>query len=316
LEAFSIMPPELIQSAADLRRIRPLTIGSAEQLRKNIRALISDTDPKSQRALTPIINAIDEAIDGIAISDELGEAAQQAFQKARQARAQFGKDFEAKDIVQNVVSFKPGTQTDLVPSSVAFDKIINSQARLENTQAIKQALLAAGPEGKQAWQNFKATAAAELMGKALTTGKTASGDLRFSGANFNKALKSIGDDTLKEIFDQPSELARIKQLGRVTRDITILQDGVFTPSGAQVENALTKLSNLPIFRLSPVTNAVVNEGAEQLRKGARRRELSKVINPQIDIDLADQLGTMSNSAVNILRLLALSGQRKLTEEEK
>jgi hypothetical protein len=316
LEAFSILPPELIQSEADLRRIRPLTIGSAEQLRKNVRALISDIDPKSQRALTPIINAIDDAIDGIAISDELGEAAQQAFQKARQARAQFGQDFEAKDIVQNIVSFKPGTQTDLVPSSIAFDKIINSQARLENTQAIKQSLLAAGPEGKQAWQNFKATSAAELMGKALTTGKTASGDLRFSGANFNKALKNIGDDTLKEIFDQPGELARIKQLGRVTRDITILQDGVFTPSGAQVENALSKLSNLPIFRLSPVTNAVVNEGAEQLRKGARRRELSKVLDPKIDVTLADELGTMSNSAVNILRLLALSGQRKLTEEDK
>lgn len=307
---------ELKEASENLTRIKPLTIGNAEQLRKNIRALIDPKNTKQQAALSPILDSIDNAIDEIAISDELGEAAQQAFKKARQARSQFGDDFEAKDVVQNIVSFKPGTQTDLVPSSVAFDKIMNSQARLENTQAIKQALLAAGPEGKQAWQNFKATAASELMGKALTTGKTASGDLRFSGANFNKALKNIGDDTLKEIFDRPGELARIKQLGRVTRDITILQDGVFTPSGAQVENALSKLSNLAIFRLSPVTNAVVNEGAEQLRKGARRRELSKVINPQIDVKLADELGTMSNNAVNILRLLALSGQRKLEEENK
>jgi len=316
LEAFSIMPPEILKTEADLARIRPLDIGSAEQLRKNVRALISDTDPKSQRALSPFIEAIDDAIDGIAISDELGDAAQQAFKKARQSRAQFAQDFEAKDIVQQVTSFKPGTQTDLVAPSVIFDKVMGSQARLENTQAIKQSLLSAGDEGKQAWQNFKATSAAELMAKALTTGKTATGDLRFSGANFNKALKNIGDDTLKEIFDQPGELARIKQLGRVTRDLTILQDGVFTPSGAQVENALEKLAKLSVFRLSPVTNAVVNEGADQLRKGQRRRELSKVINPQIDVNIADDLGSMSNNAVNMLRLLGLAGQRKITEEEK
>jgi len=120
LEAFSVLPPEILTSADDLARIRPLTIGSANDLRKNVRALISETDPKSQRALTPIIDSIDDAIDEIAITDEMGAAAQQAFKKARQARFQFGQDFEAKDVVQSIVSFKPGTQTDVFYPPVLF----------------------------------------------------------------------------------------------------------------------------------------------------------------------------------------------------
>tara|TARA_R110000868_G_C10972546_1_gene770339 strand:- start:1363 stop:3576 length:2214 start_codon:yes stop_codon:yes gene_type:complete len=316
LEVFSILPPEILTSEADIRRIRPLTIGSAEQLRKNIRALISETDPKSQRALSPIIDSIDQAIDEIVISDGMGEAAQQAFKKARQARAQLAKDFEAKDIVASIVSFKTGTQTDKIPPSLVFDKVIQSSARVENTALIKKSLLEAGADGQKAWQDIKATTASELIGKALTTGKTASGDMRFSGANFNKALKNIGDDTLKQIFDGAGELARIKQLARISRDLTILQDGVFTPSGAEVENILAKIVKLPVFRLAPIAGAVINEGATAVSKGSRKADLRNVINPKIDVDTAESIGGLSIAAINAIRLLAISGQRKATEDEK
>jgi len=314
LESFSVFPPELLKTADDLRRIRPLDIGSANDLRKNVRALISETSPKSQRALSPIIDSIDEAVDSIAILDELGDSAKVAFEQARQSRVAFGKDFEAKDVVQNIVDFKPGTQTDKIPPSVVFDKIMSGRGRLENTKSIRAALLKAGEEGAQAWNDFRAVAASEIVGKALKTGKTATGDLKFSGANYNKALKDIGDDTLKIIFN-PAEFAKLKQLGRVSRDLTILQDGVFTPSGAQVENKLSQLARSPLFRLSPVTQIVVNEGAEQISKGARRRELTQVLNPSIDVNAAEALGSMSNASINALRLMGLSASRKITQED-
>jgi len=304
LEAFSVIPPELIKSSQDLKRIRPLTIGSANELRKNINALIG-TNPQAQAAFIPIREAIDEAIDTIAIEDTLGQSAKQAFNSARKARTEFGRRFEAKDIVQDIVSLKPGTQTDRIPPSVVFNKIINSEKRLENTQTIKTALLESGEEGVKAWNDYRATAMAELLGKGLTTGKTAAGDFSFSGANFNKAIKNIGDDTLSAMFSK-EEMAVINQLGRVSRDLTVLQDGVFTPSGAQVENSLSRLANLGLFKATPLVREVIREGGEQVKKGQRAKALSEVISPDIDVNSAKELGEMSNAAVNIFRLLGLS----------
>ena len=307
LEAFSVLNPDVL---TDTSRIQSLNIGTAEQLRKNINALINETSPKSFRALKPIINAIDEAVDTLTITDDMGEEAANAFKEARAAAQQFALDFQAKDIIQDIVSTKPGTQTDKIPASVVYDKIMGTRSRLEATQAIKEALLKGG--NQDTWNDFKATAALELIGKGLTTGKTATGQMRFSGANFNKALKKIGNPTLETIFG-PQELARLRQLGRVSRDLTILQDGVFTPSGAHAENALFKLSRMLLFRVSPIGRMALEEGGEVMKRSAQRNTLKQVLNPNVDV--AKQLGGYSNAAINALRLMAISGQSQLRDKE-
>jgi len=309
LELYGVLEPNLV---TDATRIKPLTTASIQKLRKNINAVIDETKPKNQRAARPIINAIDETLATLEVTNDMSASSIAAFNKARKAFIDYKKTYSAKDIIQKIVSKKKGTDTDEIHPSVIYDQIMGTRSRLEATQAVKKALLKGGHN--DTWNDFKATAAAELIGKGVTTGKTASGEMKFSGANFNKALKKIGDPTLKTIFG-PSELARIRQLGRVSRDLTVLQNGVETPSGAHVSNTLHKLAKFSFWNLGPflrVSRVGVEKMGDVLEGSNQRTVLSHVLNPSVDV--ARELGGYSNTAINAFRLMAISGQSQLREE--
>lgn len=334
LEEFSVLPPtsdvlerrvqKLIdgglspeQAQASVRLPKPLTVGTANELRKRINALIPANDPVVQRATIPILDSIDRALDDIALPNDIGEQAGadavQAFQKARAEARALNKEFSQKDIIQEITSFKPGTETDIVSPGAVVDQILTKKNRVTNISKIKTSLDKLGTPGQERWNELRSGIMLEILGKANRNGSTNAGDRIFSGRRLNNELDAIGDPALKVLFDE-NERGILRQLARVGESVNTIESGIFTPSGAQAQNVVNKLIDRlaisQVFRKTPGGTALaagIVAGKRAAELTGEQLDLNRALNPTIALGpiAAQKLGSLSPDARDFLRVFNL-----------
>lgn len=255
----------------------PLNVHTAEQFKTIVgNAQRGSQDGNVRAALGIIRNALDDTplIMGTAITpaakvggnqlktmggvstelrQNLGQEAIDAFNAARNANRTFKTQVEGNPALAAAID-------DAAPDAFFQKHVLSGNARDLNSM-----LNVVGPE------TVKNEVLGYLKSKALNGAADEVGN--FSQSNFNKALKSIGDEKLRMLF-RPEEIKQIKAIGRVA------SYEQFQPRGSAVNNSNTApalagllerigdspfLSKIPLgqYLADPVKNISVGIGANQ-----------------------------------------------------
>lgn len=193
------------------KQTKVLTVDEAEKLRRLIGNNVDPKTPAQQKAMLKLRGAIDEAV---LATDDGGIPALQAARSAAASR------FAMRDSADSVSAAADGIEPDRFFQKFVLNGKVKDLRGLKtalNTTATGESVPAGfhEPQGAQAWKDLKGRVVEYAAGKA-----SAAGNRDFNGKAFRNALKEIGDERLKVIFDA-DELAQIRKLDRVAWDLTV-----------------------------------------------------------------------------------------------
>jgi len=282
----------------------PLTFKNAEKMRKRLNALKPDTDADIS-IIASIKQGLDDLVAGATSQFPENTPMGIAAKEARTAAAQRFDRFAAKDVIEDLISFKKGTKTNSVPDELVLDKILASgNKKLVNLRRVKQ-ILTKNPtrESATAWNNIQTQAMLDVFGKAVT--RTPDGEF-ISGAKLNTAIEKLGDETVKELFST-KQIAALRQLQSVVGDATIPVPKTTNPSGtgARMMNMISRMVTLP--GLAGKVSGFISAGANAVKDGAER---------QMILDGIEKGASSQVKAQALLRLSSSLALRNSATEER
>jgi len=246
----------------------PLRFRNAEKMRQRLNKLSPD-NPADITVVAQLKQGLDDLVAAATEQFPSNTPIGQAAQNARSAARRNFERFSAKDIVENIISFRKGTTTDRVPDELILDKILASgNQKIANLKKIKSVLTTSPTNAsRKAWEGIQTQAMLDLFSKAVT--ETPQGFV-ISGNKLNSAIKRIGDEALTTIL-RPKQLTALKQLQAVIGDATIPVPRTTNPSGtgARVMNMMNRLFTFP--GLTGKIAAFVSAGSNALRDQAERQ---------------------------------------------
>ena len=243
-----------------------------------------------------IDDAINTAIKGKQTGSTTAQARQDAFIDARGARSTRAKEFEAKDIVQDLISVKNGTTTPTKSAEQYADAIFAKGKGFSNIERLEQVLLkGTGSKtiGTTVWQDVGKLAIDRLLKNSIdpTSGV-------FSGARLNSAYKSIGggdtrvaDKMIKKLLGQ-TQFNTFKRFQKLAGDATIDLKGTTNPSGSAttiINALLTMLQGVPglstVSRLGGTmlrssVNTMERDATKKIAQNSIRSKTVKKLTPQ------------------------------------
>lgn len=224
----------------------PLTVDVAEQFKTNIAALQrASKDPAERLALGQVRSALDDA----PLLEGQGQAAIDAFNKARKVNAAYMKMVERTPALKAV---REGVEPDKFVQTFIIGN--GSKTNIRDLDALKKAV----SKDPDAMQAIKDQIIVHLKNKGVNS--AADEVANFSPSSYNKALKDIGDLKLSLFFDK-GEVEALKQIGRVA------SYEKFQPAGSAVNNSntaataisglLDMVANSKLLRMVPLGSEVV-----------------------------------------------------------
>lgn len=220
----------------------PLTVDVAEQFKTRIGALQrASRDGAEQMALSQVRQALDEA----PLMQGQGQAAINAFNKARRANRAY------MQVVESTPALK-AVRDGIEPDKFVDKFVTGSSANIRDLENLRRAV----KKSPEALDAVKSQMMDYLKNQA--TGGAADEVAKVSQANFNKALKKIGDGKLS-IFFTKDEIQNLKTLGRVA------SYEQFQPSGSAVNNSNTAAAGFSYLLERIGDNALIRKiplGAE------------------------------------------------------
>lgn len=287
----------------------PLTLNNAEQFRQSLnKAVAADQTGSAKLIVSELDKQIAQVIDG---GVESGRTA--AFGQARGAAKSQFETFAAKDVIEDLVSFKRGTSTPKVDPETVINKIVKGDKAVTNIRKLKQVLLESPTtESTKAWRSIQAETVGDILGQAINKDT-----LEISGARLNSAIKKYKPEALRELLGR-KQLAELKNLQKVIGDATIPPPGTTNPSGTFTKflNTTERLGNFAGF-------GQVNFGSlamEGIKKGkdiaARKKTLDGLVNTKV-VKLKKENPSLGKTALQKAALtLAFLEIRDLDKENK
>lgn len=247
----------------------PLTVDVAEQLKTRIGDLQRASSDGSERKALGLVR---QALDDAPLLEGQGQAAIDAFNKARGLNRQY----------MSVVERVPALQA--VRDGIEPDKFVNQfiigngkDASVMNVAKLKH-LIKESPEAMSA---VREQLLSHLKGKALNGAADEVGN--FSQSAFNKALDAIGERKLKLFFDK-SELAQIKAIGRVASYEQVQPKGSAVnnsnTAGAAMSTLFEKLASSPLVGKIPMGPQIAGNLSASLNARKLLNVPSAVVTPQ------------------------------------
>ena len=265
------------------KQTKLLTIDEAEKLRRLIQNNIDPGNKTQMRALGILKESVDDAVMATN-APEIPSL--QAARKAAAAR------FAMRDSAPAVTA---AADAETQPDRFFRRFVLNGDVR--DLQGLKATLTTdvggAAPtaETAQAWRDLQGQTLRHIFEKA--TGDR--GD-QFSGRAFSKALKEIGDERLKVLFDA-DQIANLQKLARVANDVTTepafsaVNHSNTAPTMMQYAGSVLKrVANLPGVSVVglPLVGAA-EMGEKSLRDLAMRQKVSQALTGEVvDPTMASQ----------------------------
>lgn len=261
-------------------KVEALDLTNAEKFRQRINDLYDRNATRNpQEALKPILDDAVAAAAERAAKEGFGDVGKAAT-AARDAFKAQKATFEAKDVVDNLIAWKNGTQTDAVLPEKVWSLVFgNGPDALSNIKKLRAILLSKPTEtSKAAWEAIKAQSVADLFQKALVV-NGAGGDGAISGAKLNTAVQKFGPQKLKIILGD-EQFNAFMRLKRVIADATIPLPKTTNPSGSGHLLARflgnTAKGALGAARLVPGVGPAVDAVAGLAKAGAERTQAERV----------------------------------------
>ena len=248
---------------------KPVSLSTAETLRKFVNKYANQNDPTSVYASRELIKAIDNSTEGYG-----GEI----YKKARKLRKQYGDEFERTALTQKLLGTKGKTTERQIAVENVFDKVVRLSS-VEEMNKLRGTLLTAGPEGKQAWTDLKAQGIAFIRDAAMTRATDESGQRVFSAPAMQKAVES---------FDKSGKLEALygKRQAQVFRDLADIAQDIYTaPPGAintssTASALMTAVDTLATFGISglPVpAKAAITEAVKYARDRKVKQRIERAL---------------------------------------
>lgn len=263
---------------------RQLTAANAEDLRKSINSLYLQDDSRLSQSIKP---AIDDALEAaLAQSSDEGGMVGARYQAARAAHRQQRQTFNAKDIIDNLIAVKRGTDTDVHLPERAIAQVLGAgKDGVTNLRRVKALLLSSNtPSSRQAWAAIQHQGLADIFDSAISRnvnhGNGQIGDV-VSGAKLNSAIERFGPLKLRELLDQ-EQFNGLMKLRRIIGNATIPISGTVNPSGTatKILNFL-KGAGTRVSAFVPGFSTVLDSGSNLLAKAseqaATRRTLDGIL---------------------------------------
>jgi len=287
--------------------VTPLTLNNAEEFRKSLNKAVGTDQTGSAKA---VVSELDKQIATV-IDQGVESGRTSAFKAAREASSQQFDTFKAEDVIQELTSFKRGTNTPKIDPETVINKIVKGDKAVTNIRKIKKVLLEnPTDQSKKAWRAIQAEAIGDILAQSINKQT-----LEISGARLNTAISKIKPEALKELLGR-KQFAELKRLQKVVGDATIPPPGTTNPSGTftKMLNMAERLGNLGGF-------GVVNFGSlavDQIKKGAtikaRKKVLDGLVNTKIT-KLKKSNPTLNRSQLEkAARTLAFLELRELDKE--
>lgn len=295
--------------------VTPLDLSNAEAFRQALNKAVGADQTGSAKL---VIGELDDQIlkvieQGAEEGIDTGRAL--SFKTARAAAREQKQLFSAKDIVQDLVSFKKGTATPTVDPETVINKIVRGDKAVTNIKKLKEVLLKNPTEQtRRAFKSIQAETVGDILGQAINKDT-----LEISGARLNSAMKKFRPEALTALLGK-ERFKELKQLQSIIGDATIPPAGTTNPSGTFLRflNLSEKLGNF-------AGAGQINFGsiaAAGLRKGKeiadRKKVLDGLVNTKIKRLTESSPGLAKNkTALNkTARVLAILEMRQLDKENK
>ena len=281
----------------------PLTFKNAEKMRKRLNQLKSN-DPGHIAVITQLKQDFDNLIAGATSQFPENTPIGDAAKAARKAAADRFDRYEAKDIIEDLMSFKSQTKTRKVSDELVLDKILASgNQKVANLRVIRKLFTdTPTPEGTLAWDNIRTQAMMDVFGKAVS--KTPGGFF-ISGSRLNTALDTLGEEAIFELFT-PEQIVSLRRLQSVVGDATIPVPKTTNPSGSgmRLMNLIGRLVTLP--GMTGKVASFMSAGANAVSDEAERKMILGGI---------ETGATKPQKALGFLRLVSSIGSRGTALEE-
>ena len=236
-----------------------------------------------------------------------------AFKTAREAAKEQFETFTAKDIIEDLTSFKRGTSTPKVDPGLVINKIVKGEKAVTNIRKLKKVLLENPTEQtKTAWRSIQAEIVGDILGQAINKDT-----LEISGARLNSAMKKVSPEALQEVLGR-KQFAELKRLQAVIGDATIPPPGTTNPSGTftKLLNITERLGNAAGFGQFNFGTLAVAAGRKGKELKARKSTLDGIVNTKIK-KLKASNPTLNRSQLEKgARALAFLELRELDKDNK
>lgn len=222
----------------------------------------------------------------LAQSSDEGGMVGARYQAARAAHRQQRQTFNAKDIIDNLIAVKRGTETDVHLPERAIAQVLGAgKDGVSNLRRVKALLMSSNtPSSKQAWAAIQHQGLADIFDSAISRnvnhGNGQIGDV-VSGAKLNSAIERFGPLKLRELLDQ-EQFNGLMKLRRIIGNATIPISGTVNPSGTatKILNFL-KGAGTRVSAFVPGFSTVLDSGSNLLAKAseqaATRRTLDGIL---------------------------------------
>lgn len=247
----------------------PLNVEIAEQLKTNIgRMQRLSSNGNTIHALGLVRQALDET--PLQLGQQLGQDSIDAFNQARHLYATYRGQVERTPALQ---ALERGVEPDRFVQTFIVGN--GGKANVADLQALRTAV----DNDPGALQAIRNQIAAHLKSQAVSGAADEVGIV--SNANYNKALRQIGDEKLAMFFT-PDEVAQLRAVGRVA------SYEQFQPKGSAVNNSntaaaglsaiLDRIANSPLLSKIPLGAQLVASPAQNISVGIQSRNALNVPN--------------------------------------
>jgi len=262
---------------------KQLTVANLEELRQGInRAFQGHDDAASKLARKQLIDSIDRELDVIADIDpgatgKVAELRDQA-QRARSLRTTEGAEFEAKDIVQDLLAHKSGTSTPMIDAAEVLPKLRGLKKEGEFNKLVSN-LERGTPESRTSLGNLQAAVVMDILNRSKQPSRALGAERvpLISGTSMSKAMDQFGRKKLERLFkSNPEALKNLLQLERINkRRVTTMgnvQTGSLPPHLINnLWNSISSASermNLPLGAQKTVRTLMPGDPESKARKAA------------------------------------------------
>lgn len=287
----------------------PLTLSNAEEFRQALNKAVGADQTGSAKI---VVGELDRQINQV-IKEGAEQGRTGAFKVARDAFAEQRATFDAKDVVQDLVSFKKGTKTPVVDPETVITKIAKGDKAVSNIQKVKKILLEnPTDQTKKAWRSIQAETVGDILSQAVNKDT-----LQMSGARLNSAIKKYKPEALRELLGK-KQFAELKRLQQTIGTATIAPPGTVNPSGTftKLLNMTERLGNFAgagQFNFGSLAFAGVKKGKEI---AARKKTLDGIVNTKVETLKASNPKMSQGSIEKAARALAFLEIRELDKENK
>lgn len=276
----------LVKGPAFAGQVEKLDLTNAEAFRQRLNDLYDKMASRNpQERLKPILDdAVADAAERAAKEGfgDVGKAAAEAREAYKGQKA----TFEAKDVVNDLIAWKNGTQTEKINPERVWSLVFgNGSDALTNIKKLRAILLSKPTEAsKAAWEAIKAQSVADLFQKALVV-NGAGGEGAISGAKLRAAREKFGTKKLQLILGD-ERFNSYMRLERVIRDATVPLPKTQNPSGSGhlIARFLgqTAKGATGAARLVPGVGGIVDAVAGLAKQGIERARAEKTADAAVN----------------------------------